>query len=143
MAFDSREYEFADVKVALLGANLSGLRALTYKKKQAKEAVYGQGNQPKAIQKGNKEYDGTLMLLKSDYDKLDAAAIAAGYEDITDVPYKNITLTCVYQNKDDNKLSTDTLLGVSFTEVEDGMKTGDKFKEISLPFIYMRKSKKP
>ena len=141
MAFDSREFEFADVKVALLGANLSGLRGLTYKKKQAKESVYAQGNQPKAIQKGNKEYDGTLMLLKSDYDKLDSAAIAAGYEDITDVPYKDITLTCVYQNKDDAKLSTENLIGVAFTEVEDGMKQGDKFKEISLPFIFLRKTK--
>ena len=141
--FDSSEFEFADISVSILGANLSGLRGLTYKKSQKKEPVYGQGNQPKAIQKGNKAYDGQLHILKSDYDLLDAAAIAAGYEDITDVPEKLITITCVYQRVSENMLSTDVLVCCAFTDAEDGMKQGDPFKEITLPFIFLRKVKKP
>ncbi len=136
--FDSREFEYADCKVSLFGANLSGLRGITYKKSQEKETVYGAGNEPKAIQRGNKKYEGTLMLLKSDYDKLEAAARAAGYEDLIDVPFTETTLTVVHQKEGTPKLQTTIISGVEFTEAEDGMKTGDKFKEISLPFIAMK-----
>ena len=139
MAFDSREYEFADIKVALLGVELSGLRGLTYKKSQEKELIYGQGNQPKAIQRGQKKYDGTLVLLKSDVDLLNAAARLAGYEDITDVPGRLIDITVLYQKSDDAaQLNTDTLQNVEFTELEEGMKQADKFKEVSLPLLFLR-----
>jgi hypothetical protein len=139
MPFDSREFEFADIKASVFGTELSGLRGLTYKESQEKEPVYGAGNRPKAIQRGNVKYEGNLSLLKSDYDALNSAAIAAGYNSIVDVPGDQVALTCVYQ-KDDNKaiLSTVTLINVEFTEAEDGMKQGDKFKEVSLPFIFLR-----
>ena len=139
--FDSRQFEFADISVNMLGVTLSGLRGLTYKKSQEKEGVYGAGNQPQAIQRGNKKYEGQLMLLKSDFDLLDNAAIAAGYEDITDVPYNLISITCVYERIDAGMLSTDFLIGCEFTDAEDGMKQGDKFKEVTLPFIFLRKRK--
>jgi hypothetical protein len=141
MPFDSSEYEYADIKVSVLGANLSGLRGIKYKKKQDKSLVYGQGNQPKSIQRGNKSYEGTLSILKSDYDLLDAAAVVAGYEDITDVPSKYISLTVVYQKPGATMLSTDTLLSAEFHEAEDGMKQGEQFKEIELPFLFLRKKK--
>ena len=141
MPFDSREFEYADVSVKLLGVSLTGLRGLIYKTTREKEHLYAQGNRPKAIQRGNKKYDGTLMVLKSDYDSLDAAAVAAGYDDITDVPGHLIVLSCCYQKQDSKQLSTDALVGVEFTDAEDGMKQGEKFKEISLPFLFLRKKK--
>lgn len=143
MAFDSREYEYADCKVMLLGIELTGLRGIKYKKSQEKEVIHGAGNQPKAIQRGQKKYEGTLMLLQSDVDILNKAAAAAGYEDITDVPGKFIDLTCLYQKSDDaTELKTDTCQNVEFTELEEGMNSGDKFKEISLPFIFLRLKKR-
>ncbi|MBS0647390.1 MAG: hypothetical protein JSR97_12495 [Verrucomicrobia bacterium] len=137
-AFNSKEFEFADIKASILGVELSGLRGLTYKKSQEKEPIYGAGNEPKAIQRGNKKYEGTLTLLKSDVDLLNEAARRAGYQDITDVPGDNINLTCVYQPNGMSVLKTDTCLGCEFTEFEDGQKQGDKFKEINLPFIFLR-----
>lgn len=136
--FNSKEYSFADVKVSVLGANLSGLRGLIYKKAQEKEVVYGQGNEGKAIQRGNKKYDGTLSLLQSDYDLMHKAAVAAGYEDLVDVPGKLLNITCVYQKDGDAGLSTVAIINAEFTEVEEGMKQNDKFKEISLPFIALK-----
>lgn len=136
---DSRQYEFADTSVAILGVNLSGLRGLTYKKSQEKELVYGAGNKPQGVQRGNKSYEGTLMLLKSDFDLLNKAARSAGYEDITDVPGNLINITCVYQQEANAaKLTTDTCINCEFTEMEDGMKQADKFKEISLPFLFLK-----
>lgn len=138
MAFDSREYEYADVKMSMLGYEASGLRHITYKKSQEKEAVYGQGNQPKSIQRGNKAYEGSLALLKSDLDAYNEAARAAGYEDITDVPGNLIIITVVYQKQSSTLLKVDTCINVEFTEFEDGMAQGDKFKEVTLPFIFLR-----
>lgn len=136
-AFSTAEYQFSDTTVAIMGKTLGGLRGLTFKKTQKKEVVYGQGNEPRAIQRGNKAYEGTLTILKSDFDDMQLAAKAAGYQDIIDVPHKLITLTCVF-SKDGLNSKTHTLIGVEFTEYDDGMKQDDMFKEISLPFIYLR-----
>lgn len=138
MGFDTREFEFADTKVSMLGRELTGLRGLTYKKSQEKEPVYGAGNEPRAIQRGNKKYEGSLMLLKSDFDLLNEAAVAAGYEDIVDVPGHLINITCVYQKQGSAKIQTAQIIGVDFTEYEDGMKQADKFKEVSLPFLALK-----
>jgi hypothetical protein len=138
MGFDTREFEFSDTKVQLLGRELTGLRGLKYKKSQEKEPVHGSGNEPKAIQRGKKSYDGTLSVLKSDFDALNAAAVAAGYEDIVDVPGHLIDITCVYQKDGSSALSTDKIINVEFTEWEDGMENADKFKEVSLPFLALK-----
>lgn len=135
MAFDSREFEFADTKVFLLGRELSGLRGLTYKRSIEKEPVYGAGRKAKAIQRGNEKIEGTLMLLKSDYDALNTAAVAAGYQSIIDVPGTVINITCVYQKPDNPKPNTVKILNVEFTEAEDGMQQNDKFKQVDLPFL--------
>ena len=135
---DTREFEFADIKVNLLGRQLTGLRGLHYKESQEKELVYGAGNEPKAIQSGNIKYEGSLHLLKSDVDDLNTAARAAGYKNIMRVPAKDINITCVYQKQDGEELHTAALISVAFHEKEDGMKQGDKFKEITLPFIFLR-----
>lgn len=136
--FDSRQFEFADTKVCILGVELSGLRGLTYKYSQEKELVYGAGNNAKSIQRGNKKNEGSLTVLKTDFDAMNAAARTAGYQNIVDVPGSKINITCTYQKTDGLQLSTDSLLNVEFTEMEDGMKQGDKFKEVSLPFIFLR-----
>lgn len=58
--FTSREYEFADITVYLGKRDVIGLRAIEYKEAQEKEALYGKGNKPVSIQKGNKSYDGKI-----------------------------------------------------------------------------------
>jgi hypothetical protein len=135
--FTSRECEFADIKVSLLGQQLSGLRGLTYDWEQEKEYVYGQGNKPRSIQKGNVKPGGSLSLLKSDVDELNAAARAAGYKNIIHVPGRLITITCVYQKDEGDPIKTDVMVNVEFTKFGDGQKQGDKFKEIELPFLFL------
>jgi hypothetical protein len=140
--FNSREFEYADVKVSIFGQSLDGLRGLTYKKAQPKEEVYGQGNAPKTFTRGNKKYSGTLSILKSDYDKLTKLAVSKGYEDLVDVPGSLIDITCVYQkDKGIPMLSTVLILNVEIEEEEDGMKQGDTFKEVALPFKALKVKK--
>lgn len=140
--YNSKEYEFADIRVIIFGAQLSGLRGITFKKSQEKEHVYGAGNQPKSIQRGNKKYEGTLTVLKSDFDRMNVAARASGYEDITDVPFTQLAMTVVFDNPGIG-LTTHNLIGVEFTDMEDGMKQGDMSKEVELPFIFLRLQTKP
>lgn len=137
MGFDTREFEYADIRINVFGAELDTFRGLTTKESQEKELVYGAGNRPKSVQRGNIKYEGTLMLLQSGTDQLDAAARAQGYSSIIHVPGKFINITVVYQKPGDALVKTKAIKNVEFTELEDGMKQGDKFKENSLPFIYL------
>jgi hypothetical protein len=51
------------------------------------------------------------------------------------VPGSLIDITCAYSQEGFSGVEVDKIINVEFTEVEDGMKTGDKFKEINLPFL--------
>jgi len=134
---NSRELEFADIRVSMLGVELSGLRGITYDYEQEKEHVYAQGNKPRSIQRGNVKPVGTLTILKGEYDRLTLAAKAAGYKNLVAVPGKLINITVVYMPEEGGPIQTDKLIGVEFTKTSDGMKQGDKFKEVELPFLYM------
>jgi hypothetical protein len=136
MAFDSREFEFADIRVSIFGTELTGLRGITFKKTQEKEPIYGAGNEPVAIQSGNIKYEGTLTLLQSNVQALLFAARKAGYNHLTDVPANQIAITVVYNQG--LKMATYKLMGVAFTEFELGMKQGDKYQEVELPFLFTR-----
>lgn len=133
-AFNSKNYRFADITVSMFGQTLTGFRGIKYKKSQEKEHLYAQGDEPVGVQRGNKAYEGELMMLKSDFDALNIAAKTAGYEDVVDLP--GFPLIVSYSNN--TKITTDTLLNVEFKEFEDGMVQGDKFKEISLPIIFTK-----
>lgn len=132
MGFNTKDFRFADIQVSLFGQTLSGFRGVSYKKKQEKELLHGAGEKPIGIQRGNITYEGEIMMLKSDYDALNLAARAAGYDDIVSLP--GFPVVVAYTN--DTKITTDTLLNVEFMEFDEGMKQGDKFKEMSLPIIF-------
>ena len=58
--FNSREYEWADVSVVAAGRMITGIRGVSYTSSQEKEALYGKGNKPHSIQRGNKSYSGNI-----------------------------------------------------------------------------------
>lgn len=129
--FNHEEYAWVDIKVVLLGRTVAGLRGIEYKVKQQKEALFATGRKARGIQKGKKEYEGTITLLQSELIALDRAAQEKGYEDITDIDFDVI----VSYVPDNLVLTTDKILSVSITEIPRGMKEGDLNMEIALPFI--------
>ena len=64
--FNSREYAWVDVNVVMLGREVVGLRGIEYKSKRQKEALFASGRKARSIQKGKKEYEGTITLLQSE-----------------------------------------------------------------------------
>lgn len=64
--FDSREYEWADITIMIGTRMIVGAIGVKYTNKQDKQPIYGKGNEPYAIQKGNKSHEGELTLAMSE-----------------------------------------------------------------------------
>lgn len=130
MSFNSREYEWADVMLVLGGKDITRIRAVEYKTTQDKELVYGKGNKPLAIQKGNFDYSGSFSVLQSELETLRANAEGRNILNL------NLDAIVSYGNPSrGDVMVVDKITGIEFTEEAKSIKQGDKFQEISLPFI--------
>ena len=127
--FNSKEYEWADVTVVMAGRDVTGIRGVSYTSSQEKEALYAKGNKPHGIQRGNKSYEGSIRILQSELDALNAAAGG----DVLDV---NFNIIVAYGNPSrGDVIRTDLLSGVEITSVPKGLNQNDKFMEIELPIV--------
>ena len=131
--FNIRQYEWADITVFAGGRDITGIRSIKYSTKQEKELLHGKGNNPLSIQKGNKTNEGEIGLLQSE---LEALEVAAGGS-ILDLEL-NVVVTYGNPSKGD-AVKTDQLIGVQFTEDPRELKQGDKFMEITVPFLFLEK----
>ncbi len=130
--FDSRQYEFADLTLALGGRVITGFRGIKYSSKQEKELVYGKGNQPQSIQKGNISHEGEITMLQSELETLRLA----GRGSVLGLRLDAVVIYGDPANGD--TLVTDKIRGIEFTEDPKELKQGDKFMEVTLPFICLR-----
>ncbi|MCD8177310.1 MAG: hypothetical protein LUE98_07760 [Tannerellaceae bacterium] len=132
--FNSRQYEWSDITVYMGNRDVTGIRSVKYTEKQEKEAVYGKGNMPLSIQKGNKSYEGEIGLLQSELEAL--SALGRSVMDL------ELRIVVAYGNPANGDVPvTDELIGVQFTEENKEMKQGDKFMEVTLPFVFLSKKK--
>ena len=129
--FDSREYEWADVTVVMAGRDVTGIRGVSYTASQEKEALYAKGNKPHGIQRGNKSYEGSIRILQSELEALNAAAGG----DVLDVSFN---LVVAYGNPSKGDIiRTDLLSGVEITSRPKSLNQNDKFMEIELPLVML------
>lgn len=84
---NNKEYAWGDITVVVFGRPLVGITGIEYKSKKAKDVKHGWGRNPKSIQHGKREYEGTLTLMQSELTALNRAARAKGYKDILDVDF--------------------------------------------------------
>ena len=132
MSFDSRQYEFNDLTLELGGRVVTGFRGIKYSTKQEKELLYGKGNQPLSIQKGNISYEGEITVLQNELETLRKAGSGS-------VLGLSLDATVCYGNPaNGDVLIIDKIRGLQFTEDGKDMKQGDKKMEITLPFICLR-----
>lgn len=133
--FDSREYQWSDVRVSIGGRQITRLRSVRYKVSKEKELLYGTGDEPVSVQSGNKSYEGEVAMLRSEYETL----AAAGGGTVLDL---QVDIVVNYGNpRTGDMMVTDKLLGCQFTEEENSISQGDKNEEVTLPFIFLRKAK--
>ena len=131
MQFNTREYEWADVSVVVAGRMVTGIRGVSYTSSQEKEALYGKGNKPHAIQRGNKAYSGSIKLLQSELEALERAAGG----DALDASF-NIVVAYGNPSKGD-VITTDLMKGCEITESPKGLSQNDKFMEVELPIVML------
>lgn len=129
--FDSKEYAWIDLKLIMMGKEVTGVRGVSYKSKRQTEVLYAAGKYGRGIQRGKKEYDGTLTLLQSELIQLNDAAKKKGFDDVTDIEFDVVVS---YAPKG-GVVTTDVIKGVAITEAPNEMKEGDLYQEVALPFI--------
>lgn len=132
MVFNSKEYSWRSITVIIAGRPVTGIRGIEYTSAKEKEALYGKGDEPQAIQEGNKSYSGTVTLLQSELEALEAAAGG----DVLDVAM-NILVSYGNPERGD-VIKTDLIRGAEFTSVPKGMNQNDKFMECSLEFVALK-----
>lgn len=131
--FNSRQYEFADITIFLGNRDVTGIRSIKYTEKQEKEPVYGKGNMPLSIQKGNKSFEGEIGMLQSELEALEVA----GGGSVLDL---ELSAVINYGNPTKGDMvKTDSLIGIQFTEAARELKQGDKFMEVTLPIVFLER----
>lgn len=131
---NGRQYEFADISLVLGGRDVCGLRGIKYSEKQEKEVLYGKGNKPLSVQKGNLSYEGEISLTQSELETL--KTLARKQTGRSSIMSLNLNAVVCYGNplKGDIMI-TDRIYGIQFTEDAKELKQGDKYMEVTLPFI--------
>jgi hypothetical protein len=128
-SINGRQYEFADLTLFLAGRDVSGFRGIKYTSKQEKEALYGKGNRAMSIQRGNISHEGEITVTQSELETL--KLLGGG-----SILGLNLNAVCVYGNPSKGDMMiTDKLEGIQFTEESKEVKQGDKFLDITLPFL--------
>jgi hypothetical protein len=126
---NGRQYEFADLTLYLGGRDVIGFRGIKYTSKYGKEVLYGKGNRGLSVQKGNYSHEGELSLTQSELETLKALGKGT-------VLNLNLNAVVCYGNPaKGDVLITDKLIGIQFTEEAKEFSQGDKFMEVTLPFI--------
>jgi hypothetical protein len=126
---NGREYEWADLTLIAGGRDMIEFRGISWKRKIEQEAVKAKGRKAFAIQRGNEDCEGEVVLLKSGFDKL---AKAGGGTALS----LNIDLMLAYGDPSTgNAMTTKRIVGVRFGEEGEDWKQGDKFTEVKLPYL--------
>lgn len=125
-------YAWSDVQLILFGNPIRGIKSIKYDKKSDKKNTYGYGREPISRGLGKNEYSAEIVILKDEWQAIIQAAIAAGYNDPTDIPMFNIP---VLFGSSQTTLKQDTLLSCEFTSDPMDTKEGDTDIWLTIPLI--------
>ncbi len=131
---NGKEYAWGHIKIFVNGVYVTAVKEIKYKISQEKEELQGSGFNAYAIQPKTRKKEGTLVVMNSLLNQLNVAAALQGAEDLLGVAW-----TIVVTYNEGLKVKVDTLMGVEFTEYEEGMTSEDSHAEHSLPFIFLSK----
>lgn len=130
--FNSRQYEWADLTLILGGRDIAEIRAIKYSEKIEREAIYAKGRDAHSIQSGNSTVTGEITMLQSAYEAL----VVSGKGSVMSLSLDALVAYGNPLNLD--AIVKDRVVGLRFTESAKELKQGDKFMEITLPFVALR-----
>lgn len=126
---NGREYEWGDLTLILGGRDVTRFRGIKYTEKIEREHLYAKGRKPISIQSGNEGYEGEIKVLQSEYEAL----IKAGKGSVKGLCLD--ALVCYGNPLNGDNMTTDRIESIRFTEGAKEFNQGDKFAEITLPFL--------
>jgi hypothetical protein len=129
--FSSKQYAWPDLSISIGGRILEGITEVEYTVKQEKDVLRGRGDKPLKILRGNKSYEGKIIIWQSEFE---AMTQDAPNKDVLNL---NFDIIVSYVPLDGGESVTDVLSSCEFTETKKGMKQGDKNMLIELPIIFL------
>ena len=129
MPFNSREYEWSDLSVALGNRDVTGFRDIEYDETEEIEPLFAKGKHAHSIQGGNRAVKGQIVLLQSEYEAL----VIAGGGSVLNL--RGLSLVVCYGDGVSATPITDIVEGVRFSSAPKKFSQGQKFMEITLPFL--------
>ncbi|GAB3734941.1 hypothetical protein [Spirosoma lituiforme] len=130
-SFNSEQYAWADVTIQIGSRVLTGVQGISYKRTQEKGFVYGKGDKPMSIQRGNYAFEGSVKLLQ---DEVETLIQGAPNKDL--LRLRNLTISIGYEREDGTSV-IDNIVGAEFSEVEKALEQGKQFMEIELPIMFL------
>ena len=127
---NGRAYDFASIRVQLLGQTIIGVTAVSYGYKQEKVNNFGAGVNPVSRGYGKREPEGSITLEMKEVERIQAALPLGG--SLLDIQPFPVVISFVNAS---NALITHTLHNCEFTENKRDMKTGDTNVEVELPLV--------
>jgi len=128
--FSTKDYSWSDVTIAYGGRILEGVTEFEYTAKQEKEIKRGRGAKGHGILRGNKSYEGKIVVWQSE---LEAMIRDAPDKDILNL---NFSITVAYTPNDGGQDVIDIVPEAEITEYKKGMKQGDKQMLVELPILF-------
>ena len=135
----TREYAWKNITVNYkVGKNddvqVFTLQEVSYSSQMELGALYGEGDEPRSIQQGNRSYEGQIAMLQSEYEKLRTAT--------SDFDFNfNITVKYILNYKDTDgterkKVNTHTLTNCQCAGAEYSMSQGELGQILTVPFMF-------
>ncbi|NME69008.1 hypothetical protein [Flammeovirga aprica] len=123
------EFAWKDLTVIVGGKDVGGIRGVSWKESQVKEFIYGKGDEPIGIGKGNKEPSIELKMTLGE--KL-ALEKSLGVNSLLDVSFD---VSLAYAKEQTGKQAFRYFKSVEITEDAEAFEQGDTSMEVTFPAI--------
>lgn len=127
------QHDWASVDVDILGRRPSGLTGIDFGVKRAKKNIYGKGRKVIARGYGNDEPTCAMECQNFEWDAILAAAQAAGYNSLVDIPPFPIVVKLI--KKGETQTITYTIKYAEFVENKREYKQGEEEQKTKLEMI--------
>ena len=127
---NTREYAWKNIQVSIGNNNVATLQEISYSMQREIGVLYGQGDTPRAIQEGNKSYEGQIAMLQSEYLKFKKFT-----KDFNDT--FNITVTYKRKEGGVELIQKDILKYCQCAGAEFSMSQGELGQIMTAPFIFL------
>lgn len=129
-AFDSNEYDWNALDLAINGMVLTKLQSVQYEESVETEILRGKGKKGFKVADGNYDISGNLEMLQSDAERL---MLLTGNKGVLGL--KDLTITIAFKDLESGRLSTRSIISARITKIGEPVKQGEMKIVVNCPFV--------